>query len=103
MLILAVCVALAALVLWQLNRSPRPITAVPPSMERLFITLEARVRTELPGPQLATLTRELQEIREIELRMVAEGAPAQQAHVIALQGAVQSMANHLELNRRLPG
>ena len=102
MLILALCVGLAALVIWQLNR-PLPGLSEGSALEDRFAELHAQARNELPIDQIRALTHELQKIKDIEHAMVAKGMAAAEAREIALKGAIVSLAGHIELNRRMPG
>lgn len=71
--------------------------------QRVFQNLQQQARDELPGEQIEALTSELSQIMEIERAMIANGMTPLKARKIALAGGIQSLANHLALNRMLPG
>ena len=73
------------------------------SLEQDLVSLMSRAREELPSEQLVALTAELHEIKGTEQQMGAQGANPWEARRISLEGALQSVANHLALNERLPG
>jgi hypothetical protein len=72
-------------------------------LEQNLSMLLARARTELSGEQLNALNAELREIKDAEGYMVSRGASSWEARHVVLQGAVTSVANHLDLNELLPG
>ena len=72
-------------------------------LEQDLASLMNRARAELPSEQLVALTAELRQIKDVEHQMGNEGANLWEARRVSLEGALQSVANHLVLNERLPG
>ena len=73
------------------------------SLELDLASLMRRAREELPSEQLVALTAELHQIKRVEQQMNAQGANPWEARRVSLEGALQSVANHLALNECLPG
>lgn len=80
-----------------------PLPDMTRRLERVLDALTQRARAELPADQLAALTSELREIMSIEQHMIASGARRAEARRISLEGAIQSVGNHLTLNKQYPG
>lgn len=72
-------------------------------LEQELASLMSRAREELPPEQLVALTAELHQIKSVEQQMGAQGANPWEARRVSLEGALQSVANHLALNECLPG
>jgi hypothetical protein len=72
-------------------------------LEQDLASLMNRAREELTAGQIAALTAELHRIKGIEHQMGDQGSNLWEARHVSLEGAVQSVLNHLALNERLSG
>ncbi len=80
-----------------------PLPDMTNRLEHVLDALTQRARSELPADQLAALTSELREIVSIEQHMIDAGTRRAEARRISLEGAIQSVGNHLALNEKYPG
>lgn len=84
---------------FRINLFPKARTKL---LERDLAILISRARAELPAHQLSALTSELQEVKDVEEYMLSQGVDRSEARNAILEGAIQSVANHLALNELFP-
>lgn len=84
-----------ALWLWKAHQEAAPV--------RRLNELTRQARAELPPVQLHALSRELREIVDIEEQLKLEGVAPDVARRMSLEAGIQSVSNHIALNRMLPG
>ncbi|RYG95065.1 MAG: hypothetical protein EON58_14950 [Alphaproteobacteria bacterium] len=65
--------------------------------------LTSRARSVLPDVQLRALTEELAAILNVEQEMLVSGCDPLEARRISLEGAAQTIENHIYLNEIIPG
>jgi hypothetical protein len=71
--------------------------------QRVLAALTLQARAELPPVQMTALKQELAEIYAMEQQMRQEGIAPDIAQRMSVDAGIQSIANHLAINRMLPG
>jgi len=89
-------VAVVVFLRWKSSQEDR-------ALERRFSLLHSQARQCLPQEQIDALVLELRELQSIGEQSILRGVSRREARRMVLAGSIQSLANHIHLNRVMPG